>query len=187
MADGYGFGAEGDWKTAALVRAMKVMGEGLPGGTSFMEDYTYHLAPGGHQVLGAHMLEICPSIASTRPSLEDSPADHRRQGRPGSACLRHAARACPQRQPDRSGRPFPPAGERGRGGRPSRAAQAAGRARGLGMQARLQDRLRRLDPRRRRSSYRLQLQRDDRNARGFRRRSRTSSWSGSATASPCPA
>ncbi len=52
MAAGYGFGGEGDWKTAALVRAMKVMGDGLPGGTSFMEDYTYHLAPGGHQVLG---------------------------------------------------------------------------------------------------------------------------------------
>ncbi len=70
MADGYGFGAEGDWKTAALVRAMKVMGEGLPGGTSFMEDYTYHLAPDGHQVLGAHMLEVCPSIAAAKPSLE---------------------------------------------------------------------------------------------------------------------
>jgi L-arabinose isomerase len=70
MADGYGFGAEGDWKTAALVRAMKVMSEGLPGGTSFMEDYTYHLAPDDHLVLGAHMLEVCPSIASTRPSLE---------------------------------------------------------------------------------------------------------------------
>jgi L-arabinose isomerase len=73
MADGYGFGAEGDWKTAALVRAMKVMGEGLPGGTSFMEDYTYHLAPGGHQVLGAHMLEVCPSIAAAKPSLEIHP------------------------------------------------------------------------------------------------------------------
>src|SRR5271156_4898059 len=73
MAEGYGFGAEGDWKTAALVRAMKVMGEGLPGGTSFMEDYTYHLPPDGHQVLGAHMLEICPSIASAKPSLEIHP------------------------------------------------------------------------------------------------------------------
>jgi L-arabinose isomerase len=70
MAEGYGFGAEGDWKTAALVRAMKVMGEGLPGGTSFMEDYTYHLSPQGHQVLGAHMLEICPTIAAGKPSLE---------------------------------------------------------------------------------------------------------------------
>ncbi|GAB4421505.1 MAG: L-arabinose isomerase [Bacteroidia bacterium] len=63
MAAGYGFGAEGDWKTAALTRVMKVMAEGLPGGNSFMEDYTYHFAPNNHQVLGAHMLEICPSIA----------------------------------------------------------------------------------------------------------------------------
>jgi L-arabinose isomerase len=73
MADGYGFAAEGDWKTAALVRAMKVMASGLSGGTSFMEDYTYHLDPGGMQVLGAHMLEICPSIADGKPSLEVHP------------------------------------------------------------------------------------------------------------------
>jgi len=64
MAEGYGFGAEGDWKTAALVRAVKVMGAGLPGGASFMEDYTYHLDPAATKVLGAHMLEICPSIGS---------------------------------------------------------------------------------------------------------------------------
>lgn len=70
MADGYGFGAEGDWKTAALVRAMKVMAAGLPGGTSFMEDYTYHMDPKGTVVLGAHMLEVCPSIAKGKPSLE---------------------------------------------------------------------------------------------------------------------
>ncbi|MCX6940164.1 MAG: L-arabinose isomerase [Verrucomicrobia bacterium] len=73
MADGYGFGAEGDWKTAALLRAMKVIGADLKGGTSFMEDYTYHLHPKGHQVLGAHMLEICESIAATKPSLEIHP------------------------------------------------------------------------------------------------------------------
>jgi L-arabinose isomerase len=73
MADGYGFGAEGDWKTAALVRAMKVMGAGLDGGTSFMEDYTYHLNDRGMKVLGAHMLEICESIADGRPSLEIHP------------------------------------------------------------------------------------------------------------------
>lgn len=73
MAEGYGFAAEGDWKTAALVRAMKVMSAGLPGGTSFMEDYTYHLHPDGMKVLGAHMLEICPSIAASRPSLEIHP------------------------------------------------------------------------------------------------------------------
>lgn len=73
MADGYGFGAEGDWKTCALVRAMKVMATGLKGGTSFMEDYTYHLDPRGMLVLGAHMLEICPSIAKRKPSLEVHP------------------------------------------------------------------------------------------------------------------
>ncbi len=73
MADGFGFGAEGDWKTCALLRAMKVMGEGLSGGTSFMEDYTYHLDPKGPLVLGAHMLEICESIASGKPSLEIHP------------------------------------------------------------------------------------------------------------------
>ncbi len=73
MADGYGFGAEGDWKHAALVRSMKVMARGLDGGTSFMEDYTYHLEPGAEAVLGAHMLEICPSIAAGRPSCEIHP------------------------------------------------------------------------------------------------------------------
>ena len=73
MGAGYGFGGEGDWKTAALVRAMKVMGHGLPGGTSFMEDYTYHMSPNGHQVLGSHMLEICPSIAASKPKVEIHP------------------------------------------------------------------------------------------------------------------
>ena len=73
MNDGYGFAAEGDWKTAALVRAMKVMAEGLKGGTSFMEDYTYHLDPINPMVLGAHMLEICPSIAANTPSVEIHP------------------------------------------------------------------------------------------------------------------
>ncbi|MFP4383496.1 MAG: L-arabinose isomerase [Spirochaetia bacterium] len=69
MNEGYGFGAEGDWKTAALVRTMKVMGDGLPGGTSFMEDYTYHFSDKGDKVLGAHMLEVCESIAEGKPSL----------------------------------------------------------------------------------------------------------------------
>ena len=73
MADGYGFGAEGDWKTAALVRLVKVMSVGLPGGTSFMEDYTYNLGAEHPQILGAHMLEVCPSIASDRPSCEIHP------------------------------------------------------------------------------------------------------------------
>ena len=73
MADGYGFSAEGDWKTAELVRAMKVMSVGLKRGTSFMEDYTYHFSPAGDKVLGAHMLEICSSIAATKPKLEILP------------------------------------------------------------------------------------------------------------------
>ena len=73
MAAGFGFAGEGDWKTAALVRAMKVMGTGLPGGNSFMEDYTYHFDPANSLVLGSHMLEICPSIANAKPSCEVHP------------------------------------------------------------------------------------------------------------------
>jgi L-arabinose isomerase len=73
MAKGYGFAGEGDWKTAALVRAMKVMGSGLKGGSSFMEDYTYHFNPDNRMVLGAHMLEICESIADAKPSCEIHP------------------------------------------------------------------------------------------------------------------
>jgi L-arabinose isomerase len=73
MRDGYGFGAEGDWKTSALVRAMKVMSAGLKGGVSFMEDYTYHFSASGDKVLGAHMLEICESIAANKPRLEILP------------------------------------------------------------------------------------------------------------------
>ncbi len=73
MADGYGFGAEGDWKTAVLVRAAKVMGAGLPGGASLMEDYTYDLIPGDEKILGAHMLEVCPSLTTSRPRLEVHP------------------------------------------------------------------------------------------------------------------
>lgn len=73
MGAGYGFGAEGDWKTAALVRAMKVMATGLKGGNSFMEDYTYHFKPGSEAVLGAHMLELCESIAAEKPRCEIHP------------------------------------------------------------------------------------------------------------------
>jgi L-arabinose isomerase len=73
MADGYGFGAEGDWKSAALVRSMKVMSAGLEGGTSFMEDYTYHYREDQDKVLGAHMLEVCPSIAKGQLSLQIHP------------------------------------------------------------------------------------------------------------------
>lgn len=94
MEDGYGFGAEGDWKTAAMVRLVKVMGSGLDKGTSFMEDYTYHLAQGDEMVLGAHMLEVCPTIADSKPRIEVHPlgiggkGDPARlvfKGRPGPA------------------------------------------------------------------------------------------------------
>ena len=73
MEQGYGFGAEGDWKQSMLVRAAKVMAQGLEGGVSFMEDYTYHFEPGREAVLGAHMLEICPSIAAGKPRIEVHP------------------------------------------------------------------------------------------------------------------
>ena len=73
MADGYGFGAEGDWKTAVLVRTAAVMGAGLPGGASLMEDYTYHLEPGNELILGAHMLEVSPSLTTAKPRLEIHP------------------------------------------------------------------------------------------------------------------
>jgi len=94
MADGYGFGAEGDWKTAAMLRIIKVMGAGAAGGTSFMEDYTYHFNPGGMKVLGSHMLEVCPSIASGKAAVEvhalgiggkDAPARMVFNARPGPA------------------------------------------------------------------------------------------------------
>jgi len=73
MADGYGFGGEGDWKTSVLVRTTKAMAVGRPGGTSFMEDYTYHLEPGNEKSLGAHMLEVCPTISSNKPTIEVHP------------------------------------------------------------------------------------------------------------------
>jgi len=74
MADGYGFGGEGDWKTSVMLHTIKAIGQGRPGGTSFMEDYTYDLSPGSKQkILGAHMLEVCPSIAGDKPRIEIHP------------------------------------------------------------------------------------------------------------------
>jgi L-arabinose isomerase len=73
MADGYGFGGEGDWKTSVLVRTLKVVAQGLPGATSFMEDYTYHLDPGQELVLGAHMLEVCPTLSTAPARVEIHP------------------------------------------------------------------------------------------------------------------
>jgi L-arabinose isomerase len=73
MAEGYGFGGEGDWKTSMMLRTVKAMAWGAPGGTSFMEDYTYHLGPGPQRILGAHMLEVCPTVAADRPTVEIHP------------------------------------------------------------------------------------------------------------------
>jgi L-arabinose isomerase len=90
MEKGYGFGAEGDWKTSALVRSIKVMASKLQGGTSFMEDYTYHLDPAGMSVLGAHMLEVCPSIAAGKPSLEVHPLSIGGKGDPARLVFKAA-------------------------------------------------------------------------------------------------
>lgn len=91
MKDGYGFGAEGDWKTSAMVRAMKVMAAGLPGGNTFMEDYTYHLNPSRMLVLGAHMLEICESIADGKPACEIHPLGIGGKADPVRLCFNVAA------------------------------------------------------------------------------------------------
>ena len=169
MHDGYGFGAEGDWKPAALLRTMKVMGDGLTGGTSFMEDYTYHLDPKGSLVLGAHMLEVCESIASAKPALEIHPLgiggreDPPRlvftaPGGPGGQRLRH-----------RPGQPVPARRERGRRRQAAQApAAAAGGAGGLAMPARFQDGVRGVDPGRWSSPHRLQLRGDGGAPRGLR-------------------
>ncbi len=90
MEKGYGFGAEGDWKTAALVRSMKVMASKLPGGTSFMEFYTYHFNPAGMAVLGAHMLEVCPSISADKPYLEVHPLSIGGKGDPARLVFKSA-------------------------------------------------------------------------------------------------
>ena len=121
MADGYGFGGEGDWKTSVLLRTLKVMAGGLTGGTSFMEDYTYNLEPGQERILGAHMLEVCPSIAEGVPVVRDPRAGHRRPGGPGQARLRRRARSRGGRGHGGHGGPVPAGRQRDRGGRPHRA------------------------------------------------------------------
>lgn len=96
MEQGYGYGGEGDWKVAAMTSIIKAMTQGLPGGTAFMEDYTYHLAPGQEYSLGAHMLEVCPTVAADKPRIEVHPlgiggkGDPARlvfEGHPGTACV----------------------------------------------------------------------------------------------------
>ena len=73
MSQGYGYGGEGDWKVSAMTAIMKAMGEGGNGASAFMEDYTYHLVKGQEYSLGAHMLEVCPSVAAGRPRIEVHP------------------------------------------------------------------------------------------------------------------
>ena len=170
MNDGYGFGAEGDWKTAALLRAVKVMAAGLPGGTSFMEDYTYHLNPGGYLVLGAHMLEVCESIAAKKPTLEIHPLGIGGKADPVRLVFDCAYWRGNQRVADRSGQSLSHGGQRsGRRGSTASAAQAAGGARGLVVPAGFQDRVRGLDLRRRGAPYGLQPGDRDRASPRFRR------------------
>jgi len=118
MAEGYGFAAEGDWRTAALVRAMKSMATGLPGGNSFMEDYTYHFDPDNELVLGAHMLEICESIADGTAAIRQQTTLHRHRVGRHAAMTRPArsAAACAAR---RAGCAAPPGRRRSRAACPA--------------------------------------------------------------------
>jgi L-arabinose isomerase len=169
MADGYGFAGEGDWKTAALVRAMKVMASGLTGGTSFMEDYTYHLAPGNKLVLGAHMLEICPSIADGKAVVAGASARHRRQGRSGAAGFQHARRSGAERVADGFRQPLPPAHQRSGCVKPEQPMpKLPGGAGRVEMPSEFRGRVRRVDLRGRRASHRLQPGGHHGNARRLR-------------------
>ncbi len=138
MADGYGFGAEGDWKTAALVRAMKVMGAGLEGGTSFMEDYTYHLDPRMRPRCWARTCSRSARRSPARnPALEIHPLVDWRQSRPAAPGVRRPQRPGGQRLDDRHGQPLPHDRQRGGCGPAGQAAaQAAGGPRGVGAHAR---------------------------------------------------
>ena len=163
MADGYGFGGEGDWKTAALVRAMKVMADGLPGGTSFMEDYTYHLHPDGHLVLGSHMLEICPSIAANQPKVEVHPLGIGGKEDPVRLVFDAGAGAAINASLVDLGNRFRLIVHEVDAIAPPHALpKTARRAGGVAVPPRFQDGLRRVDPRGRCAPHRLQLRGDDR-------------------------
>ena len=150
MAEGYGFGGEGDWKTSVMLHTIKAIGAGAPGGTSFMEDYTYHLGPGTPKILGAHMLEVCPTIAGDQAAGRDPPARHRQSRGPGPDGFRRGSGAGYGPGHLRSGRPVPPRAQRGRRGPSERAAaQAAGGPSGVGAEAGSGDLGRVLDHRRR--------------------------------------
>ena len=127
MAEGYGFGAEGDWKTAILVRVANVMGAGLPGGASLMEDYTYHLVPGDERILGAHMLEVSPSLTTAKPTLEIHPLGIGGKEDPVRLVFTADPGPARRRRAERHARPVPPGGERRRERRAARAAAEAAR------------------------------------------------------------
>ncbi len=107
MAEGYGFGAEGDWKTAILVRVANVMGAGLPGGASLMEDYTYDLVPGAERILGAHMLEVSPSLTTAKPRLEVHPLGIGGKDDPVRLVFTADAGSCARRGDERHAGPLP--------------------------------------------------------------------------------
>ena len=157
MQQGYGFAGEGDWKTAALLRIMKVMSTGLQGGTSFMEDYTYHFDNGNDLVPA----RTCWKCARRSPRRETDPrrsaAGHRRQSGSSAPDLQYSNRPGDRRQPDRPGRPLPSAGQYHRN-RPNaaRSAEAAGGQRPVESAAGSAYRVGSLDHRRRRAPYRLQ-------------------------------
>ncbi len=105
MAQGYGYGGEGDWKVSALTAVIKAMTEGMTGGSAFMEDYTYHLENGNEYSLGAHMLEVCPSVAAARPRIEVHPLGIGGKGDPARLVFEgHAGKACVVSLVDMGGR-----------------------------------------------------------------------------------
>lgn len=105
MAQGYGYGGEGDWKVSALTAVIKAMTEGMTGGSAFMEDYTYHLESGNEYSLGAHMLEVCPSVAAARPRIEVHPLGIGGKGDPARLVFEgHAGKACVVSLVDMGGR-----------------------------------------------------------------------------------
>ena len=125
MADGYGFGAEGDWKSAALLRIVKVMTAGLPGGTSFMEDYTYDLDARRGLILGAHMLELCPSIAAAQAALRDRAAVAGAAGGSRPPGVQRGCRIGHRRKLAGPRQPVPAGAQRDRGHRSPRGSAAA--------------------------------------------------------------
>ncbi len=158
MQQGYGFAGEGDWKTAALLRIMKVMSTGLQGGTSFMEDYTYHFDNGNDLVLGSHMLEVCPTIATVeKPILDVQPLGIGGKADPARLIFNTQTGPAIVASLIDPGRPLPSAGQYHRN-RPNaaRSAEAAGGQRPVESAAGSAYRVGSLDHRRRRAPYRLQ-------------------------------